>query len=111
MTDPCIFCSIVKENHPEKILYQNDSLVVFKDIHPGAPVHLLVVPKKHIRAVNQLTDEDRGILADMIFAGREMARQHGIAESGYRLFFNVERGGGQMIFHLHLHLMGGWEKR
>jgi histidine triad (HIT) family protein len=111
MTDACIFCNIVKENDPKKILYQNDSLVVFKDINPSAPVHLLVVPKKHIRAVNQLTDADRDIAADMILTGRQMARQHGIAASGYNLLFNVERGGGQVIFHLHLHLMGGWKHR
>jgi histidine triad (HIT) family protein len=111
MADECIFCNIVNENDPEKIVYQTESLVVIKDINPAAPVHLLILPKKHIRAINQLTDEDRDIVADLILAGRKMAEDNGIAESGYKLVFNVERGGGQLIFHLHLHLLGGWKNR
>ena len=111
MADECIFCNIVNENDPGKIVYQTENLVVFKDINPSAPVHLLIVPRKHIRAINQLTDEDSAIVADLILAGRKMARENGIAESGYKLVFNVERGGGQLIFHLHLHLLGGWKNR
>ena len=90
------------------MLYENDTLVVFRDIHPAAPVHLLIVPKKHIRSVNDITDADRPILSEMVIVAKEMAAQHGVDKSGYRIFINVERGGGQLIFHLHLHLIGGW---
>jgi len=82
--------------------------VVFKDAYPHAPVHLLIVPKKHIRSVNDLVDEDRNIISEMIFRAKEIAREFGVNTSGYRLSFNVERGAGQVIFHLHLHLTGGW---
>ncbi len=91
-------------------MYENDTLVVFKDINPSAPVHLLIVPRKHIRSINDLTEEDREIVSETIIAGRDMAKQEGVSESGYKLLFNVEKGGGQVIFHLHLHLIGGWRK-
>ena len=91
------------------MLYQSDTLVVFKDINPHAPVHLLLVPKKHIRSINDLTDADREILAELTMVAKEMAREHGVAKSGYKLLFNVEKGGGQLIFHLHMHLLGGWK--
>jgi histidine triad (HIT) family protein len=99
MEKDCIFC---------QILYQTDTLVVFKDINPHAPVHLLFVPKKHIRSVNDLTDADQEILSELIMVAKEMAREHGVSKSGYKLLYNVEKGGGQLIFHLHLHLLGGW---
>jgi histidine triad (HIT) family protein len=89
-------------------LYQSDTLVVFKDINPHAPVHLLLVPKKHIRSVNDVSDADQGILAELILVAKQMAKAHGVAGSGYKLLYNVERGGGQVIFHLHMHLIGGW---
>lgn len=93
-----------------EFLFENDTAVVFKDINPHAPVHLLIVPKKHIRSINDLTDDDRSIVAETMMIAKEMAKVQGIDESGYKLLFNVEKGGGQVIFHLHLHLMGGWEK-
>jgi histidine triad (HIT) family protein len=110
MTTDCIFCTIVKGLTETNILYETDALVVFKDINPHAPVHLLVVPKKHIRSINDLTPSDEGIVSALILAGGHMAHEAGVAESGYKLVFNVERGGGQMIFHLHLHLLGGWKR-
>jgi histidine triad (HIT) family protein len=91
-----------------RFLYQGESLVVFKDIRPHAPVHLLIVPRKHIRSMNDLTEQDKDIVLNMSLKAREIAKQESIADSGYRLVFNVERGGGQYIFHLHLHLLGGW---
>jgi len=105
MTGECLFCKISSGRTETEFLHETDTLVVFRDINPAARVHLLIVPKKHIRSVNDLTDDDRSILADMIFAARVMADTEGVAQSGYRLFFNVERGGGQVIFHLHLHLV------
>lgn len=108
MGKDCRFCQISSGKSSTEFLFENDTLVVFKDINPAAPVHLLIVPKKHIRSVNDLTEADRPILAEMIMVARDMAKKHDIAKSGYRLFYNVERGGGQVIFHLHLHLIAGW---
>ena len=108
MEKGCLFCQISRGATSTEFLFENDTLVVFKDIRPAAPVHLLIVPKKHIRSINDLEDADRPILSEMLLKARDMAAQTGIAESGYRLFINVERGGGQEIFHLHLHLIGGW---
>jgi histidine triad (HIT) family protein len=111
MQETCLFCQISNGETSTHLLFENDTLVVFKDIHPAAPVHLLIVPKKHIRSVNDLAEADQPILSEMIMVAKDMAAQHGIAKSGFRLFINVERGGGQVIFHLHLHLIGGWNKR
>jgi histidine triad (HIT) family protein len=108
MEKDCIFCQIAHGQTSTEILYQTDSLVVFKDINPHAPVHLLFVPKKHIRSVNDLADTDQEILSELIMVAKEMAKEHGVAKSGYKLLYNVEKGGGQVIFHLHLHLIGGW---
>ena len=108
MEKDCIFCQIVQGQTETEMLYQSDTLVVFKDINPHAPVHLLLVPKKHIRSVNDLTDADHEILAELILVAKEMAKEYGVARSGYKLLYNVEKGGGQLIFHLHLHLIGGW---
>ena len=108
MEKGCIFCQIAHGQTDTEMLYQSDSLVVFKDINPHAPVHLLLVPKKHIRSVNDVTEADQGILAELILVAKQMAKQHGVARSGYKLLFNVERGGGQVVFHLHMHLIGGW---
>jgi len=94
--------------HGYPILYEDDTLVVFKDIHPHAPVHLLVVPRKHIRSINELQESDGIIVSRVIRVARQMAKEQGVRKSGYKLLFNVERGGGQVIFHLHLHLIGGW---
>jgi len=109
MSEDCLFCKIAGGKTETAFVFENDTAVVFKDIHPHAPVHLLVVPKKHIRSVNDLTALDQQIVAELIFIARDMARRHGVAESGYKLLFNVEYGGGQRIFHLHLHLLGGRE--
>jgi histidine triad (HIT) family protein len=107
MEKDCIFCQIAQGQTDTQMLYQSDTLVVFKDINPHAPVHLLLVPKKHIRSVNDLTDADQEILAELILVAKEMAKEQGVDKSGYKLLYNVEKGGGQLIFHLHLHLLGG----
>ncbi len=106
--DNCIFCKIAHEKLPTEFLFTNDNLVVFKDIKPHAPVHLLIVPKRHIRSINDISSEDSLLIAEMMMVARDMAEQAGVKESGYKLLFNVERGGGQVVFHLHLHLIGGW---
>lgn len=111
MPTDCLFCNIAAGKTETPFLYENKSLVVFRDINPHAPVHLLIVPKIHIRSVNDLTPKDDAIMAELFHTAREMAQQEGVNESGYKLLFNVERGGGQVIFHLHLHLIGGWERK
>ena len=108
MEKNCMFCQIIRGDKPADFVYQDESLVVFKDIRPHAPVHLLIVPRKHIRSVNDLTEEDTPIISEMIFKAKKIARDQEISESGYKLLFNIERGGGQVIFHLHMHLFGGW---
>ena len=108
MEKSCLFCRISAGETATEFLFENQTLVVFKDINPAAPVHLLIVPKKHIRSINDLAEADRPILSELLMTAKDMAAAHGVAKSGYRLFLNVERGGGQVIFHLHLHLIGGW---
>ena len=83
-------------------------MTAFKDINPHAPVHILIVPKKHIRSINDLTGADGAVLSELIWSAQKIAQEQGVARSGYKLVFNVERGGGQYVFHLHLHLIGGW---
>jgi histidine triad (HIT) family protein len=107
METGCIFCNIAQEKTSTELLYKNQSLVVFRDIKPHVPVHLLIVPKQHIRSINDLTAVDLPLVSELIMAAKNMAIEVGVKESGYKLLFNVEHGGGQMVFHLHLHLLGG----
>ena len=111
MDKDCIFCKIVNGKIPTEFLYEDDILMVFKDINPHAPVHDLIVPKKHIRSINDLAENDREIISHMIMVGKNIAKKESVQSSGYKLLFNVERGGGQVIFHLHLHLIGGWDRK
>lgn len=104
----CIFCEIVSGRKPAVVIYEDNQVMVFKDISPRAPVHLLVIPKKHIRSLNDLAPEDFETVTAMIFTCQSTAERLGFARTGYRLIFNVESGGGQDVFHLHLHLLAGW---
>lgn len=110
MEKDCLFCKIANEEIPTEFLFKNENLVVFRDINPQAPVHLLIVPIRHIRSINDIEENDGEIISELISVAKDMAKKEGVNESGYRLFFNVEKGGGQVIFHIHLHLIGGWEK-
>lgn len=110
MENGCLFCKIANGQMDTQFLFENENLVVFRDINPHAPVHLLIVPKRHIRSVNDLGTEDNAIVAEMIMIAKQIAREEKVDTSGYKLLFNVEKGGGQVIFHLHLHLIGGWKK-
>lgn len=105
----CIFCSIVKKEIPSDFLYEDEKVVVFKDINPAAPVHYLVVPKEHIQSITHLQGNHREILATLIYTAKDMAQKAGL--KGYKLVFNVGREGGQLVDHLHLHLLGGWVKK
>lgn len=108
----CLFCKIVEKKLPADGVYETDDLMVFKDIHPKSPIHLLIVPKmsaRHIDSVNDLEPEDEKTIAAMFLAAKKTAEDFGMDETGYKLVFNVGRGGGQLIDHLHLHLLGGWK--
>ena len=104
----CIFCNIVDKKKPTEFLYEDDILVVFNDIRPSAPVHLLVVPKVHVQSIIHLEDNHRELISQVIYAARDMTKKLGLL--GYKLIFNVGKEGGQVIDHLHLHVLGGWKK-
>lgn len=103
----CIFCKIINNEIASDAVYEDDTVKVVKDIHPKAPVHLLVMPKIHIESIARLEKDHNQVVARMIYAAKDVAQRQGL--SGYKLVFNVGREGGQMIDHLHLHLLGGWE--
>ncbi len=106
--EDCPFCQIVAKTRKAEIVYEDGALVAFKDRSPHAPVHLLIVPKKHIRSVNDLMPEDKTIVGEMLMKAPEIAKMMSVDRSGYKLQINVERGAGQVVFHLHMHLVGGW---
>ena len=105
----CIFCKIIAKEIPSKILFENDEILIIQDIHPSAPVHHLILPKKHIKSIADLQEDESGIIGRMFLAAKEDAKKAGL--KGYKTVFNVGRDGGQIIDHLHLHLLGGWEKQ
>lgn len=107
----CVFCGIVNGTEPGDILYQDESVTAFRDIHPVAPVHVLIVPNKHISTANDLTAADGALVGQMFTVARKLAAQEGIADSGYRLILNTNYDGGQVIYHMHLHLIGGRRMR
>ena len=107
MDKVCIFCKIAAGEIPSEILYQDEEVVAFRDIKPLTPVHLLVVSRKHIPSLSQMTDTDAPLIGHMTKVANQLAREQGIAESGYRLTINSGADSGQLVPHLHMHLMGG----
>jgi histidine triad (HIT) family protein len=107
----CIFCKIVAGMASAKIVYQDDQVTAFRDIHPVTPTHVLIVPNRHIDSLNELEEADQALAGTLLLAARQIAEQEGIAESGYRLILNTGYEGGQTVFHLHLHLIGGQRMR
>jgi len=107
----CIFCAIVEGSIPGDIVYEDDDVVAFKDINPKAPVHVLIVPRRHVRSVNELTEEDAGLIGHICLVARRLAQELGVAESGYRIVSNNGPDGGQEVDHLHVHLLGGRQMR
>lgn len=103
----CIFCKIVKKEAQATIIYEDDAVIAFDDIHPKAPFHKLIVPKKHIATLNDVAKDEENLIGHLMIVAKKIAKQLGIAEEGYRVLMNVNRGGGQVIFHIHLHLLGG----
>ena len=103
----CIFCQIAAGEIPTRFLYQDDEVVAFPDINPSAPTHLLIVPRAHIESLAQLPDDETPLVGKMAKVANKLARDGGIADSGYRVVINSGREGGQVVPHLHMHLMGG----
>jgi histidine triad (HIT) family protein len=103
----CLFCRILAGEIPGTFLHQDDRLVVLKDINPQAPLHALVIPRKHVATLNDLSPEDDGLIGEMLRRAAIVAREHGVADSGYRAVFNCNREAGQTVFHIHLHVLGG----
>ena len=103
----CLFCKIAAGEIPAKLLYEDDFVVVFDDINPQAPHHKLIIPRKHIATLNDLSGEDAVLIGHMAEAAKKMAKNLGIAEEGYRFLMNCNRGAGQTVFHIHAHLLGG----
>jgi histidine triad (HIT) family protein len=106
MTD-CLFCKFVNGSIPVDFIYKDDEIVAFRDINPQAPHHVLIIPRRHIETVLDLNDEDASLAGRMIIAAGKIAADIGISDKGYRLVFNCKRAGGQDIYHIHLHLLGG----
>ena len=111
MTDACIFCKIISGEAPATIVYHDEQVTAFRDLRPAAPTHILIVPNKHITSVGALEIEDEPLMGHLFTTARRLAEEEGIAKGGYRLITNTGPDGGQTVFHLHLHLIGGQRMR
>jgi histidine triad (HIT) family protein len=103
----CLFCKIVDGNLSADIVYENDSLIAFRDINPKAPTHILLIPRSHIATMNDLEDGDKALVGELFVAAARIAADEGLADDGYRVVMNCNAAAGQSVFHIHLHLMGG----
>jgi histidine triad (HIT) family protein len=106
-SDECIFCKIIAGEIPSDIVYEDDTVTAFRDINPAAPTHILIIPNKHIPSVNELDPADEKILGYLFTTAKNIAKTENVAESGYRLIVNTGPDGGQAVYHLHMHLLGG----
>jgi len=107
MQQACLFCRIIKRETPADFMHEDDLVVAFKDLRPQAPVHFLVVSKKHIATLNDLLPEDSPLIGQMFQVAKKLAVQSNVHEKGYRTVFNVNAGAGQSVYHIHLHVLGG----
>lgn len=103
----CLFCKIANGEIPATLVHEDDRVVAFRDVNPQAPVHTLVIPRRHITTLNELAAEDGALIGHMLLTAQQLAAKEGVAESGFRLVMNCNREGGQTVFHIHLHLLGG----
>lgn len=103
----CLFCKVISKSIPAKIVAETPALIAIRDINPQAPVHILIIPKKHIPTLNDVTKDDSGIVADVHFLAQELAKNEGVGEKGFRLVLNTHAEAGQSVFHIHWHLLGG----
>jgi histidine triad (HIT) family protein len=101
----CLFCKIVERRLPGDVVFEDDDVLAFNDINPQAPTHVLIIPKRHVATVNDVTDAT--VFSTLVMRARDIAAQRGIATAGYRVLFNCNADGGQTVYHLHLHLLGG----
>ncbi len=111
MSSDCLFCKIINRELPSDIVYEDEEMLAFNDISPQAPTHLLIIPKVHVATVNDLTEDHSDLLGKLVLRARTLAHENGIAESGYRLVLNCNGEGGQTVYHLHMHLLGGRQLR
>ncbi len=105
----CIFCKIVEGTLPSNKIYEDDEIIAFHDIHPIAPVHILIIPKAHIVSLSECENNHQSLLGRMLLLAPQLAREHGL-ETGFRTMINTGHGGGQEVFHLHIHIFGGGDK-
>jgi histidine triad (HIT) family protein len=105
--DNCLFCKIAKKGIPAKVVYEDETILAFEDIHPKAPTHILIIPKDHFASLNDVPEDKGDLLGHILIKARQIARDKGIAESGYRIVLNTARDSGQDVFHIHFHLLGG----
>lgn len=103
----CLFCKIIAEEIPAEIVYESADAIAFRDINPQAPTHVLIVPRRHIATINELENSDTDAVGQLFLAARDIARQEGFADDGYRVTMNCNGAAGQTVFHIHLHLLGG----
>jgi histidine triad (HIT) family protein len=106
MTD-CLFCKIVRREIPATLVYEDERVAAFNDINPQAPTHVLIVPKRHIDSLNELSTEDDRLVGELVRRASAIAADRGLSAGGYRTVFNTNRDAGQTVFHIHLHLLGG----
>ncbi len=107
MSDDCLFCKIAAGEVPATIVHESDDLLAFEDINPQAPTHVVIIPRKHVPTVNDLTTEDEALFGKLATVAKQIATDRGFADDGYRLVMNCNRAAGQTVFHLHMHLLGG----
>ncbi|MFC2075133.1 histidine triad nucleotide-binding protein [Bdellovibrionota bacterium] len=103
----CLFCKILKGEIPSERVYEDEKVIAFKDIHPKAPVHILVIPREHVGSVAELSESDANVLPSLFLAAQKIAEQLNVKESGYRAVFNIGADAGMEVPHLHLHILGG----
>ncbi|MGB8952138.1 MAG: histidine triad nucleotide-binding protein [Candidatus Aminicenantales bacterium] len=105
--EDCIFCRIIQKKIPASIVFEDEEILAFEDIHPKAPVHTLVIPKEHYASLNEIPEEKKDVLAAILLRMHQIARDKGIDRSGYRIVLNTAKDSGQDVFHIHFHLLGG----
>ncbi len=103
----CLFCKILAGDIPADIIYESDTAIAFRDINPQAPTHVLIIPRKHISTINEITADDQAIVGSLYSAAQDIAAEEGFADEGYRVVMNCNEAAGQTVFHIHLHLLGG----
>lgn len=103
----CIFCKIIHKTIPAKIAYEDEEVLAFHDLHPQAPVHMLVIPKKHISTINQIEPQDQMLAGKLLLTAQKLAKEQGFADAGFRVVMNCNEQGGQTVYHIHMHVLAG----